>query len=201
MIPNPKPSNNTIRKGEDSQNNLTVLNDLIISYGNWPLQPLSPEGQLKIHSAPFRGSFPSVLSEAVRSAGLGSRVMVTQLLKGGVGQGPDGVVKLCGRMEWLRPDISYCINEKTLESKNKLETDSINQVWQISKDRLLNGELDQLVLDEVGLAISLGYIEERALISALEQRPVAADVVLTGPSIPQSVMALADQVTVLRSGI
>ena len=34
-----------------------------------------PEGLLQVHTASFRGSFASVFSEALRSAGLGSRVL------------------------------------------------------------------------------------------------------------------------------
>ena len=175
------------------------------SLSNKPSQFIAAEGQLKIHSAPFRGSFPGVLSEALRAAGLGSQVMVAQLLKGGVGQGPNGIVSLCGRLEWIRPSIDCCISQKvcSTESEGKLsfEEQCVNEIWQICKSRLLDGRLDQLVLDEIGLAISLGYIKETDLISVLEQRPLSTDVVLTGPSIPPSVMVIADQVTVLRSGI
>ena len=39
-----------------------------------------PEGLLQVHTAPFRGSFGSVLSQALRTAGLGSRVLVSQFL-------------------------------------------------------------------------------------------------------------------------
>ena len=51
------------------------------------LHLVAPEGQLQVHTAPYRGSFSSVLSEAMRAAGLGSRVLISQFLKGGVQQG------------------------------------------------------------------------------------------------------------------
>ncbi len=163
------------------------------------------EGQIKVHSAPFRGSFPEVLSEALRAAGLGSSVMVAQLLKGGVAQGPNGVVQLCDRLEWIRPAISSCINsriyENNLSTEQKSDLKAVKEVWEICKDRLLQGKINQLVLDEVGLAISLGYLDEIDLISTLEQRPLSMDVILTGPSIPSSVTSIADQVTVLRGGL
>ena len=198
MIANPS----TPLKARDhkTQSNLAVLNGFGSSPENQPIQPLSPEGQLKVHSAPFRGSFPGVLSEALRAAGLGSQVMVAQLLKGGVAQGPKGIISLCGRLEWIRPAIAYCINENEADQQNDVVGDCIKEVWEICKDRLLNGDLDQLVLDEIGLAISLGYLKESELIATLEKRPHATDVILTGPSIPSTVMTMADQVTVLRSG-
>ena len=73
-------------------------------------------------------------------------------------------------------------------------------VWDACCDHLRDGDIDQLVLDEVGLAVGLGYVEESALLAALEQRPASMDVVITGPAIPASVMAMADQVTQLRRG-
>jgi cob(I)alamin adenosyltransferase len=56
------------------------------------------------------------------------------------------------------------------------------------------------VLDEVGLAAALGYLKEDELLSSLQQRPGSMDVIITGPAIPSSVMAMADQVTELRRG-
>ena len=76
-----------------------------------PLHLVEPEGQLQIHTASYRGSFSSVLSQAVRSAGLGSRVVIAQFLKGGVNQGPDGQVQLCGGLSWLRPAVPACVSE------------------------------------------------------------------------------------------
>ncbi|MFZ9215744.1 MAG: cob(I)yrinic acid a,c-diamide adenosyltransferase, partial [Vulcanococcus sp.] len=64
----------------------------------------------------------------------------------------------------------------------------------------LSGQLEQLVLDELGLAIELGYLPEADVVQALEQRPSHLDVILTGPSMPSSLLAMADQVTQLRRG-
>ena len=46
-----------------------------------PLYLVAPEGQLQVHTAPYRGSFANVLSQAMRAAGLGSRVLISQFLK------------------------------------------------------------------------------------------------------------------------
>ena len=45
-----------------------------------PLQLVATQGQVQIHTSTFRGSFSVVLSEALRSAGLGSKVLIVQLL-------------------------------------------------------------------------------------------------------------------------
>jgi len=57
------------------------------------------------------------------------------------------------------------------------------------------------VLDELGLAVELGYLQEAEVLAALEQRPSHLDVILTGPSMPSALLAMADQVTQLRRGL
>ena len=158
------------------------------------LQIISSQGQLQIYSSPYRGSFSVVMSEALRSAGLGSKVLIAQLLKGGVAQGASKSVKLCGNLELLRPNIFGCIHKQAIAD----EVRSIQEIWMVCKERLTNNTLDKLVLDEIGLAIEFGLIQEKDLIKSLENRQNSVDVILTGPSIPTKVFTMADQVTQLR---
>lgn len=160
-----------------------------------------PEGLLQIHTAPFRGSVAAVFSQALRSAGLGSRVLVSQFLKGGVDQGVAGSLRLCGRLQWLRPATPLCI-EEPLSAADDPEAaqirDAVLEVWGYSRDRLLEGSVDLLVLDELGLAIDLGFLPAEEVSATLERRPAHLDVILTGPAMPAELMAMADQVTQLR---
>jgi len=158
-----------------------------------------PEGLLQIHTAPFRGSFGSVLSQALRTAGLGSRVLITQLLKGGVDQGLASSLWLCGRLQWLRPGVPVCLSAPAPGASAEA-IDAVQQVWAFSREQLLTGAVDLMVLDELGLAVELGYLELDEVVATLEQRPAQMDVILTGPAMGPDLMALADQVTQLRRG-
>jgi len=158
-----------------------------------------PEGLLQVHTAPFRGSFGSVLSQALRSAGLGSRVLVTQFLKGGVAQGLEASTWLCGRLQWLRPAVAGCLERPAVESPELAP--AVAEVWTFSREQLLSGAVDLMVLDELGLAVELGYVSLDEVVSSLERRPAHLDVILTGPSMPSRLMAMADQLTQLRRGL
>ena len=166
------------------------------------LQLVKTQGQVQIHTSTFRGSFSIVLSEALRSAGLGSKVLISQFLRGGVNQGPNGAINLCGRLEWLRPAIETCLPEKSEEGDlsltRKYQQKAIKELWGFCKKRLFEKNLDKIVLDEIGMAISLGFIEENDLISMINNRPSSTDIILTGPSIPSKVIEMADQITELR---
>jgi len=167
-----------------------------------PLQLVSTQGQLQIHTSTFRGSFSVVLSEAIRSAGLGSEVLIAQFLRGGVNQGPNGAINLCGRLKWLRPAIETClpeqIPEENLSLKRKYEEKAIKEIWELCKSLLIERKIDKIVLDEIGMAISLGFIEENDLIFLINNRPSSTDIVLTGQAIPPKVIEMADQITELR---
>ncbi len=165
-----------------------------------PLHLVSTQGQIQIHTGQARGSFSGVLSEAIRSAGLGSRVLVAQLLRGGVNQGPTKGISLCGRLNWVRPDFSCCITESMLNTKNSNDyfLQKIQAIWDVCKEQLSLGVIEKLVIDEIGLAIRFGYIEESDLIATLQNKPCATDIILTGPSIPNGILEMADQVTELR---
>ena len=167
-----------------------------------PLQLVKTQGQVQIHTSRYRGSFSVVLSEALRSAGLGSKVLISQFLKGGVNQGPNGAINLCGGLEWLRPAIETCMPgecpEENMSFKKKHEEKAIKELWEFCKKRIVEQKLDKVVLDEIGMAISLGFIEENDLISMINNRPSSTDLVLTGQSIPSTVIEMADQITELR---
>ena len=159
------------------------------------------EGLLQVHTAPFRGSFSGVFSQALRSAGLGSRVLISQFLKGGVDQGLERSVWLCGRLQWLRPAVAACLAEPAeAATASPEDRAAVLEIWDYTREQLLAGELDQLVLDELGLAVDLGYLPAAEVIEVLGRRPAHLDVILTGPCMPPALLAMADQVTQLRRG-
>ncbi|MCT0211699.1 MAG: ATP--corrinoid adenosyltransferase [Cyanobium sp.] len=165
--------------------------------------PAQTEGLLQVHTAPFRGSFSGVFSQALRSAGLGSRVLISQFLKGGVDQGLERSLWLCGRLQWLRPAMPACLTEPAEadaepEGPGAEQQQAVLEVWGYTRRQLLDGAVDLMVLDELGLAIALGYLPAAEVEATLEQRPAHLDVILTGPSMPPALLAMADQVTQLR---
>jgi cob(I)alamin adenosyltransferase len=177
-----------------------ALNAVAPASASRPLRLLAqPEGLLQVHTAPYRGSFSAVLSQAIRSAGLGSQVLVCQFLKGGVNQGTATSPSLCGRLRWLRPAVEACLAEPAREHDPWVR-EAVREVWQFSCEQLLTAAVDLMVLDELGLAIELGFLPADEVLAVLEQRPAPMDVILTGPPMAPELMALADQVTQLRRG-
>ena len=160
-------------------------------------------GQIQIYQSSYRGSYASVIRDSLRNAALGRKVLLVQLMKGGVKQGILNAQKLCGNLTWIRSSDSFDQYEPEDLSNNKelakSINHSINEVWDFCKKELLSGEYDQIILDEIFLAIELNIISKDDLISTLENRFISGDVILTGTSIPKNFLLMADQITELRS--
>ena len=158
-------------------------------------------GQIQIYQSSYRGSYSSIIRDSLRNAALGRKVLLVQLMKGGVKQGIPNAQKLCGNLAWVRPANSYDQYEAEDLTTNisKSINNSIIELWEFCKKELMSGEYDQIILDEVFLALEMNIISKDDLISTLENRFISGDVILTGTSIPKNFLLMADQITELRS--
>ena len=77
--------------------------------------------------------------------------------------------------------------------------ESTYELWNFCKEELISGKNDQVILDEIFLAIEMNIIDKDDLISTLENRFISGDVILTGTGIPKELLFMANQITELRS--
>jgi cob(I)alamin adenosyltransferase len=153
------------------------------------------EGLIQVYTAAQRGFFSAVMAQALRMAGQGTPVLVVQFLKGGCGQGPESPMQLCQRLDWVRLAAPTCVDTPELDSETR---GAIAHLWEYTRRMVMAGRYGLVVLDELSVAVRLGLIEEGEVLELLRLRPQHIDVVLTGPEMPESVRAIADQITELR---
>ena len=184
-----------------SKSNSDVLK--ISSTNTINLKRYTQNGQIQIYQSSYRGSFSSIISDSLRNAALGRKVLLIQFMKGGVKQGIANAVKLCGNLTWVRSAQSFDQYHSEEIEKNENLKKSINEstyeLWNFCKKELLSGENDQVILDEIFLALEMNIIDKDDLISTLENRFISGDVILTGTCIPKDLLLMANQITELRS--
>ena len=167
------------------------------------VKKFSQNGQIQIYQSSYRGSYTSIIRDSLRNAALGRKVLLIQFMKGGVKQGVDNAVKLCGNLTWVRSSLSFDqYNSEEIENNKNLQRiihESIYELWDYCKKELLSGAHDQIILDEIFLAIAMKIIDKDDLISTLENRFISGDVILTGTGIPKDLLLMANQITELRS--
>jgi len=167
------------------------------------LKKFPQNGQIQIYQSLYRGSYTSIIRDSLRNAALGRKVLLIQFMKGGVKQGVDHAVKLCGNLTWVRSSHSFDqYNSEAIENNRNLKKsihESTTELWNFCKRELQSGENDQIILDEIFLAIYIRIIDIDDLISTLENRFISGDVILTGTDIPKDLLLMANQITELRS--
>ena len=186
-----------------SRNENDLVNFNVHQNSTSKIKRIKQNGQIQIYQSSYRGSYSNIIRDCIRNAALGRKVLLVQLMKGGVNQGVLNPVSLCDNLLWIRSSDSYDqYDSKTLANddniKNSIKNSTI-ELWEFCKKQLISGEQDQIILDEIFRAIELGMINEDDLISTLEDRFISGDVILTGTKIPKKFLLMADQVTELRS--
>jgi cob(I)alamin adenosyltransferase len=145
------------------------------------------DGEIHVWQTIARQTPLEVFSSSLRSAAQGNRVLLVQFLKGGIDQGPDSPLTLVQDLHWLRPAIARNIDC----SFDDLERAAIQALWEYVETH--KSEYQQVVLDEVGLAVNLGLITEHQLLRLLSEKLPHQDIILSGQKIPNSVRSLASQ--------
>ena len=184
-----------------SKGNLDFVN--INTANKINVKNFSQNGQIQIFQSPYRGSYTSIIRDCLRNAALGRKVLLIQFMKGGVKQAVDYPVELCGNLTWVRSSNSFDLyNSEAIENNKNLKKsihESTIELWNFCKRELQSGENNQIILDEIFLAIDMKIIDKDDLISTLENRFISGDVILTGTDIPKVLLLMANQITELRS--
>ena len=166
------------------------------------LSGFKQNGQIQIYQSSYRGSYTSIIKDSLRNAALGRKVLLVQLMKGGVNQGITKAQNLCGNLTWIRSSKTFDEYNSTnlIDDKQLVMSihDSIIDLWHFCKKELVSGNYDQIILDEIFLALEMNIIDKDDLISTLENRFMSGDVILTGTAVPKNFLLMADQVTELR---
>jgi cob(I)alamin adenosyltransferase len=158
-------------------------------------QPYPVEGLVQVFTSSSRNFFTAVMAEALRIAGQGTRVLIVQFLKGGIGQGENNPIRLGLSLDWIRCDLPRCIDTPHLDES---EAQSLQALWQHTKSVVNEGKYSLVVLDELTLAINFGFIPEAEVLEFISKRPSHIDIILTGSDIPKAILDVADQITEIR---
>jgi cob(I)alamin adenosyltransferase len=155
----------------------------------------SEQGQIHVYTGDGKGKTTAALGLALRAAGHGLRVEVIQFMKGWPGYGeleavrwlPTVTIHPWGRAGWVHPD-----------QPEEEDYELASQALSYARERMLSGEVDLAVLDEVNVALDYGLVSLEALLEVLDEKPGSVTLVLTGRNAHAEVLRRADLVTEMR---
>lgn len=149
-------------------------------------------GIVQIYTGNGKGKTTAAVGQAVRAAGARKRVAFVQFVKGGRPSSELAVLERIG-VQVDRP----AVRSTGLLGDGITDDDrsAAAEAWAIAHDAIGSGAFDVVVCDELCVAVAHGLVSEAEVLAALDARPVALDLVLTGRGATDALLERADLVT------
>jgi cob(I)alamin adenosyltransferase len=160
---------------------------MIAQLNSHPGNTLTLHNQIRIVHTSVDRFTTEIVADALKIAATGRRVLVVQLLKGGIRQGHDRVMNLAQNLDWIRCNL---IRNISVSDLNDLELHNFQQLWKHVRGAAKANEYSLLILDDLSLSIELGLISIEAATSFLTTLPEELEVILTGNSSHPAILEL-----------
>ena len=72
------------------------------------------------------------------------------------------------------------------------------QAWEKAVSFINNSDYQLVLLDEVNVALKLGYLDVESVVNTLKEKPESTHVILTGRGAPKELIEVADLVTEMK---
>ncbi|MCM8539719.1 MAG: cob(I)yrinic acid a,c-diamide adenosyltransferase [Lentisphaeraceae bacterium] len=159
-------------------------------------EKLIDRGVVIVNTGDGKGKSSAAFGTAFRAVGYGYKVGIIQFIKGAWKTGEQEAFKKF-------PEIDHIISGEgfTWDTQDKAkDIESAMRGWNIVLDMIeqtRSGEKDYhlLVLDELNIALSVGYIPVEDVVKVLQNKPEKLNIIITGRNAPQEIMDVADTVS------
>ena len=153
------------------------------------------KGLVLVFTGDGKGKTTAALGLALRTLGHGDQVAVVQFIKGGWQPGEAKALELFGEaLHWHALGEGFTWETQDRERDRQL----VQQAWEQSLVYLADASRKLVVLDEVNVALKLGYLGIEQVLAGLDLRPELTHVALTGRGAPPQLLERADLVTEMK---
>ncbi|MCU0566202.1 MAG: cob(I)yrinic acid a,c-diamide adenosyltransferase [Oculatellaceae cyanobacterium Prado106] len=157
------------------------------------------KGLVIVHTGNGKGKTTAALGMVMRSLGHGHRVAIVQFIKGAWEPAEKRVFA-----PWTLPNDSGITQLEflamgegfTWETQDRQrDIEKAEEAWQRAIAFIQNPDFKLILLDEINIAIKLGYLSVETILAGLSQKPTETHVILTGRGAPAALIDQADLVT------
>lgn len=150
------------------------------------------KGLIIINTGNGKGKTTAALGMVMRSLGHGYKVAIVQYIKGAWEPAEKAVLeKYSDQLNFHAMGEGF-----TWETQDReRDIEKATAAWSQSLEYIINPEYKLVLLDEVNIALKLGYLDVDTVIEGLKQKPEDSHIILTGRGAPPELIAIADLVT------
>jgi cob(I)alamin adenosyltransferase len=150
------------------------------------------KGLVIVNTGNGKGKTTAALGMVMRSLGHGYRVAIVQFIKGAWEPAEKAVLS-----HWSDQLEFHALGEGfTWETQDReRDIQKTQAAWETALTFIQNPEFKLVLLDEINIALKLGYLDVQTVLAGLEQKPPESHVILTGRGAPAALIERADLVT------
>jgi cob(I)alamin adenosyltransferase len=150
------------------------------------------KGLIIVHTGNGKGKTTAALGMVLRSLGHGHRVAIVQFIKGAWEPAEKQVFS-----HWQDQLEFRAMGEGfTWETQDRdRDIQKAAEAWQTALSFIRNPDFRLVLLDEVNIALKLGYLSVETILAGLAEKPAESHVILTGRGAPTALIDRADLVT------
>jgi cob(I)alamin adenosyltransferase len=154
------------------------------------------QGLIQVYTGNGKGKTTASLGLALRGVGRELMVCMVQFMKGG---GPYGeqmaAERLAPYLTIIQTGRPGWVNKDNPHQKDK---DLAAEALELARSKVMGGEYDLVILDEINGAVSMGLVPVQDLLELMRAKPKHVELVLTGRNAHEQVIEAADLVTEMR---
>ena len=153
------------------------------------------KGLIIINTGQGKGKTTAALGMGLRTIGHDHKVAIIQFIKGGWEPGESLALKIYGdKLKFHAFGEGF-----TWETQDRNRDISlVNSSWEKALSYIKDSNYKLIILDEIIVAIKLGYIDEDEIIKGINLRPELSHIVLTGRGASKKLIDSADLVTEMK---
>ena len=159
---------------------------------------MSKKGLVIVYTGGGKGKTSAALGLVLRAVGYNHKVCMVQFVKGSWHYGElDSAKRLAPEFEMITAGKGFV---GILDDKSPREdhVKAANDTLEISKEKIMSGKFDVVILDEINYALQLELLNLNDVIDLIKSKPSELDLVLTGNHAAKEVIELADLVTEMK---
>jgi cob(I)alamin adenosyltransferase len=154
-------------------------------------------GLIIVNTGPGKGKTTAAMGTALRAVGNGMKVLMLQFLKGSWHYGELDAVKAFGE-NFIMKQLGRGFVKVGGAETDPEDIRMVEAAWQESREAILSGRWDIVILDEINYAISYGMLDADKVVETMKQKPEMVHVILTGRNAHPKIVEVADTVTEMR---
>jgi len=152
------------------------------------------EGLVQVYFGRGKGKTTAAIGQGVRATGHGFKVYMIQFMKGNYKYGEIEAIRSIPNF-----DLKQFGSPDLIAEPNEFDKDQGKQALEFAKQIIMSDDYDIVILDEVGVALSMNVINIEPVLELIKNKPEKVELILTGgPKMHPKIKEIADLVTEMK---